>query len=331
MDEDLEDCILDWERLEPVKWGVGDYKGFRQGWFVNHTFIGSLPFFAFNQINKRNHKLKSLLSQTQILLKRTRHFSSTKNQDAFHVSILLQKILQRGKLPFSTLSLEETAIKENKVSRFIDELDLASDDVGYKIKKEFNNLITEDSILSVMSEKTIFKCDEEFSKSSSKKLFDSDLEKKFLNEWVPNNISKEAGHWFYVQPDLDKILRSNRDPREAKWRRIDFLYCHPKSEFPLAIEIDGFDHDPEMDRERDDALSTYGIKTIRIQNSEIIDGKGKNLEKLKEICLSNTSEKKISDQSLSVAKTIVDCCFGTKLQYAVSRGIELGWLEPNKL
>ena len=111
MDEDLEDCILDWEKLEPVKWGVGDNKGFRQGWFVNHTFIGSLPFFAFNQINKRNHKLKSLLSQTQILLKRTRHFSSTKNQDAFHVSILLQKILQRGKLPFSTLSLEETAIK----------------------------------------------------------------------------------------------------------------------------------------------------------------------------------------------------------------------------
>ena len=65
---------------------------------------------------------------------------------------------------------------------------------------------------------------------------------------------------------------------------LDF-YCH---EALLCIEVDGEQHDPVKDRERDAALLNLGIKTVRFSSIECFEDPESIAKTVLAICIKRT-------------------------------------------
>lgn len=111
--------------------------------------------------------------------------------------------------------------------------------------------------------------------------FQSQEERQFLTEWVPRELGSAASRWFIPQAPLDRLLAASGLDAPAD-RRVDFLVSKPYMQ-PLAIEIDGDQHDQQgsVDSDRDSSLANAGYRVIRVPATEVVAGKGNTLEEIR--------------------------------------------------
>ena len=112
--------------------------------------------------------------------------------------------------------------------------------------------------------------------------YDSDIERKFHQEWVPSALGDEWSQWFIPQASLDVLLFAANQKTDGE-RRVDFLVTAPWCE-PFVVEIDG-DHTDEIkvDEERDAALRAAGYDVIRVPIEEL-NNEGPGLEEIRSRC-----------------------------------------------
>ena len=154
------------------------------------------------------------------------------------------------------------------------------------------------------------------------KLLDSWVEEKFLKEWVLENLQEQAA---YIFPQY--YIR-NLTGELGEERRVDFLYYDGAGREAIAIELDGAEHyaGREVDREREQTLAEKGVRTIRVPNSEVKEGKGEQLDKLIRAIRSKGADMKEipGDSAPAWAKAVLCCDEGLSMQYALTRMLQKG-------
>ena len=172
----------------------------------------------------------------------------------------------------------------------------------------------------------------DFGSGADQTLLGSEYESLFLNSWVPRALGPMAGHWFTPQAPLDKLLESGGVGDGSGGRRIDFLFHHPGGP-PLAIEVDGPEHEAtkDVDEVRDEALRSIGIEVLRVTNDEVLEGGGIVLDRIHSRCQEALARlPTITGDDRLAASLVVDCATAAKVQFAVARAIEYGWLTAGE-
>ena len=109
-------------------------------------------------------------------------------------------------------------------------------------------------------------------------------------------------------------------------RRCDFLFSHPGGP-PTAIEIDGPEHDTVADEVRDESLRSVGIDVLRVTNAEVLHGRGSMLDRIRARCNEAlTAFRPVTGDDKAAASLAIDCATAAKVQFAVARAVEYGWL-----
>ena len=70
---------------------------------------------------------------------------------------------------------------------------------------------------------------------------ESGHERRFIAEWVPQNLGPGAPRWFIPQASFDALTASLTD-YSPSGRRVDFLVNAPFGN-PFVVEIDGLQHE----------------------------------------------------------------------------------------
>ena len=112
---------------------------------------------------------------------------------------------------------------------------------------------------------------------------ESGHERRFIAEWVPQNLGPGAPRWFIPQASFDALTASLAD-YSPSGQRVDFLINAPFGN-PFVVEIDGLQHEDTTspDGERDRLLNKIGVPVVRIPTAEIDQGQGANLERVRSL------------------------------------------------
>ena len=281
---------------------------------------------------RHDPRLRQVLSQCVLLSRRdrTRHDTS----DSRLASALLLKLLRRGRIPFSTLNVEREALYAHGLLDQVNEFGPDSPEVGWDPRPGTPLRVEPEAVLSIATERRPFVLDPTFGfdSGSDDLLLQTDEEARFLNEWVPKALGEKAGHWFTPQAPLDKLLESGGMADGSGARRVDFLFNHPGSR-PLAIEIDGPEHHAtaDVDEARDDSLRSIGIDVVRVTNAEVLRGHGNMLDRIRNRCREALDAfPPATGAERTVATFVFDCTSAAKVQLAVARAVEYGWLTSNE-
>lgn len=309
----------------PVPWAD---RTNREAWIAEYTTIGSLAGFSRNAIGVLDDADLDTLSQTLILSTRGRSRASSETQRI--AASLLAKIFQRGRAPLPTIAVEVAAIECNELGDIISWLPEDHPEIGFETGRGFK--LSKAHLVWSLARRSEFRLAGEFSSSMSAEvpLFDATLEEDFLCQWVSNNLPAGAGHWFIPQANLDRLLEAN-GKTDGGARRVDFLFAHPLAK-PLVVEIDGHEHDddPAIDKVRDELLAGIGIKVIRITNSEMEEGDGDALQAVRGHCeKALLASENITSAEQGIIDSLLQCMSASKLQLAITRALQFGWLEPN--
>ena len=97
--------------------------------------------------------------------------------------------------------------------------------------------------------------------------FDSEAERRFLQNWVAANLGRTAVGRVIPQAPLQGLIASDG---AVDHRRCDFLFIPPGSP-PFVVELDGPEHDNAsgVDNARDAALTRAGFEVIRVPLREV--------------------------------------------------------------
>jgi len=302
----------------------------RQAWISEYCAISSLPGFARSLADDTNQTLKKALGQTLLLFDRNRE--RTVEDDLRRVGGLLTKILQRGHLPLPTLGIEREVLSGSELGKWVAESSENDPEITFELARSYRGAVSSEALLSVATQRTAFQLDNEFDENADPDtpLFDSDYEKDFLSSWVPKNLGGNAGHWFLPQVSLDRILEGFGNT-DSGARRIDFLFCFPGAQ-PLAIEIDGPEHEQsrDSDLERDDLLSSCGIQVVRVPNQEIQRASGPSLDAILNHCSGVLQQRTFPEAERELASAIWESSIASKVQLAIARAIQFGWLSSGR-
>ena len=292
----------------------------RTNWYTEYTTIGSLPGFVREIVNSPDNQLTNLLSQAQFLSKKNKVRNSS--PETVLIGGLLLKVLQRGRTPLPTLSIEQDAIERQQLRDHV--FNGGDGDIQLRLTSKAAAQFEATEFLSQLCSRSAFNLDEDLSGGLT--LFDSARERVFLNTIVPSLLGASAGQWFWPQASLDTLLQQLGEVNFGG-RRIDFLVAHPIAG-TFAIEIDGDDHgdDPAIDTDRDASLAELGIQVLRIPNTEIDAGYGPALRNL-ETVLTPLKEPGPDHQNLRIVKAINDCQRASKFQFALAKALQFGWLS----
>ena len=151
---------------------------------------------------------------------------------------------------------------------------------------------------------------------------ESGHERLFLSDWVTQNLGHNAPRWFAPQASFD-ALTAGLGEYSPSGRRVDFLVNAPFGS-PFVIEIDGPQHVDSVspDRERDQMLTQVGIEVVRIPTSEIDQGHGPNLERVKSLW---TGSQGVSDTTMADAVLLPVSIH--RLAIALLDAVEAGFLS----
>ena len=307
----------------PVEWTENAPR--RPGFAAEYVSIGSLPGILHRHLAKAI-RLRKVLCQTLVLSNSSRSLEGT--TDARFTSSLLIKVLRRGRTPLATLGVERAAIKAGTLTDQVAELGEDSPEVGWNGEKLNDALsIKADMILAQALRKRVFTLDPSFdgTPGDTDALVDSDAEAVFLKGWVPEALGPEGGHWFTPQAPLDTLLEAAGLGDGSGARRCDFLFCHPATTQPFTVELDGPEHDPAADRVRDKELRDVGIDVVRVTNDEVMRGHGPALDLIQERCRTALEAFPPAGHSEPAALAI-ECAKASKVQFALARAVEYGWL-----
>ena len=277
-------------------------------------------------------RLAQVLSQYVLLARRDRGRLGT--ADSRLVSALLLKVLRRGRTPLSTLNVERKALHAHGLLEQVSEFGADSPEVGWKPRPGTAWRVEPEAVLSIATERIPFVLDPAFGfdSGSDDSLLQTGEEAWFLNEWVPKALGENAGHWFTPQAPLDKLLESGGIADGSGARRVDFLFNHPGGR-PVVIEIDGPEHDVavEVDKARDESLRSIGIDVVRVTNAEVFRSHGTMLDRVRSHCLEALAALPTpSAADRAVATFVFDCATAAKVQVALARAVEYGWLRADE-
>ncbi len=309
--------------LLPVAWGEAVP---REGHVAEYVSVGALPGVLRESLEV-DGGLSRTLSQCFVLSRRGRPREG--GDHARLTSGLLIKAIQRGLAPPPTLGIEQCALR---VHGFVDQVtDLAQEEaeVGWEARRGSNLRVGARELVDGLSGRAEFRLDHAFDHDPTvaPTLLGSPCEASFLTRWVPEHLGPPAGHWFTPQASLDVLLEGAGAPAEGA-RRIDFLFHHPGGP-PLAIEIDGPEHDAAVDSDRDEALRGVGIEVLRVPNAEVDTGAGPVLDRVRARCAEALESLPLpSDGERRVTRFVEDCVSATRVQFVVARALAFGWLTP---
>ncbi len=316
--------------LLPVEWT----EGARRAEFVpEYVSVGAMTGILHDRLCQ-DARLQQVLSQCLLLSRRdrTRHGTA----DSRFASALLLKILRRGKTPLATLNVEREALRAHGFLDQVSEFAADSPEIGWDPRRGTRLRARPESVVSTATERKDFVLDPafDFDAESDKSLLQlqSDAEAQFLKEWVPRALGSSAGHWFTPQAPLDKLIESGGMGDGSGARRIDFLFNHPGGP-PLAIEIDGPEHDAtvDVDKARDESLRSIGIDVLRVANAEVSHGRGTVFDRIRTRCQEAFNAlPPITDDEKAAASLTIECATAAKVQFAVARAVEYGWLTADE-
>jgi len=308
-------------------------KVYRNAWSTEYHEIGSCPSFIQSFVSVSNAKIQKIISQSYFLFKSPNIKDRRKTEESDFISAILLKILQRGRVPSSTLELESKIIEKYNLDSVINKNKDPSD-TTYKLHSQTSKSINNKSTIYSFTQRDELIIDEEFNHCREKRsLFDDASEIDFLKKWVPKNLGNQAQNWFIPQASLDRIIQSYEDDRSIKAdRRVDFLFLHPNCKKTLAIEIDGQQHSSaqNIDQERDDSLAQCGIQVIRVATSELKNGSGPNLDIIKNYC-KDIFDDNLTKEEKIISNIIHDSSFCSKVQFSIVKALKYGWLEDQKV
>ena len=310
--------------LLPVEWTEGSAAR-RPGFVPEYVSVGALPGILHDRLC-HDPRLRQVLSQCLLLSRRdrTRHGTA----DSRFASALLLKILRRGRTPLATLNVEREALRAHGFLDQVSELAADNPEVGWDPRPSARLRTKPESVLSMAVERTPFVLDSAFDVNSvsDESLLGSDEEASFLKTWVPSALGPTASHWFTPQAPLDKLIESGGMGDGNGARRCDFIFSHPGGP-PLAIEIDGPEHDVAADEARDESLRSIGIDILRVTNGEVLHGRGSVLNRIRVRCQEAlTAFPPVTDDDKAACSLAIDCATAAKVQFAVARAVEYGWL-----
>ena len=307
----------------PVSWGEA---AVRADYVPEYVSVGAMPG-VFRERIGREVLLERVLSQCLLLSNRARTREPI-YESLRRASALVRKILQRGRIPLPTLRVEREALR---AYGFLSEAkDLASGELelGWEVPREVRAHADPQTLIAACVERAPFALDPSFAfdPGSESALLQSEAETWFLKRWVPQALGPSAGHWFTPQASLDALVESAGGEGSGA-RRIDFLFHHPCAP-PFAIEIDGPEHQSAatVDNERDALLRSVGIEVFRVTNDEVLRGNGAALDAVRGRCNSAFGAVRASQEGARAAKLVIACSEAAKIQFAIGRAIEHGWL-----
>ena len=315
--------------LLPVEWIEGIS---RHDFIPEYVAVGAIPGILHDRLN-HDARVKQALSQCVLLSRRSRERQEAVEHPRF-ASALLLKLLRRGRTPLPTLNVEREALRTHGFLDKVSEFGPGNAEVGWEPRSGVFLRVSPEAVLSAVTERVPFVLDPVFGfgPESGEPLLQSEAEAWFLNEWVPRALGPTAGHWFTPQAPLDKLLESGGRGDGSGVRRIDFLFNHPSGQ-PFAIEIDGPEHDAavDVDDERDESLRSLGIDVLRVTNAEVLQGQGTVLERIRLRCAEAlTAFDQAAGEEKASASFAVDCTTAAKVQFAVARALEYGWLTAGE-
>ncbi len=308
----------------PVEWTDG-IAAPRPGFVPEYVSVGALPG-VLHELLRRDTRLGQVLSQCLLLSRRGRVRDST--ADSRFTSALLLKILRRGRAPLATLDVERAALRVRGFADHVNELGADNPEVGWDSDGLPARLrVKPESVLSMAVEREPFVLDAAFDvDSADESLLGSDAEASFLKAWAPSALEPAAGHWFTPQAPLDRLIESGGLGDGSGARRCDFLFNHPGGP-PFVIEVDGPEHDAVADEARDELLRSVGIEVLRVTNAEVLRGHGPALDRVRARCHEALAAfRPVADDDRAAASLAIDCAAAAKVQFAVARAVEYGWL-----
>ena len=156
-------------------------------------------------------------------------------------------------------------------------------------------------------------------------LLESDHERRFVIDWVLENLGPAASRWFVPQAPLDALTAELGDYGPSG-RRVDFLVNRPFGT-PFVVEIDGAQHrgSASPDCERDQMLARVRIQVVRVPTSEIDQGSGPNLERVRSLW---ARPKEVSDMRMADAILVPPSIH--RLAIALLDAVDAGFLKGRK-
>lgn len=311
----------------PVLWRENAH---RADYVPEYLSVGAIPGILQQTVSRDRGTLLAL-SQCLFLSRRNR-----RRRAAHHSTLvggLLAKILQRGLAPLPTLGMEKCALEEMGLLEDVDDLESGDVEVGWRLKSQHQLPVNLQSLRSALAKRDEFVLGSEFHvrSGSASDLFDSSEEALFLQDWVPTALGSQAGHWFTPQAPLDTLLESAGGGEGFGDRRVDYLFAHPGGA-PFVVEIDGPEHeaDADTDRERDESLQNIGVDVIRVPNVEVAAGGGSTLNRVRQRCQEAFSATRATYADDRSAKLILEISAAAKVQLAIARAVEYGWLTRGR-
>ena len=246
----------------------------RTGWLCRYETIGgrlrSSPFLM-------SHSTKF----SQCWIARSEK-SSPASDTVSRVTGVLRKLIQRGTNP---------PIHPHAERQLLDSLGLSANSRPSPLPGDISVRLDPD-VFKDLSGVVISLPDPEFELDEDIAL-ESDHERKFITDWVPQHLGPGASRWFVPQASFDALTAELRDAIPSG-RRVDFLVNGPFG-VPFVVEIDGSQHQGSRspDSERDHLLAKVGIEVVRVPTSDLDRGSGSSLEKVKALW---GSRQKVSDE-----------------------------------
>ena len=298
----------------------------RTDFVPEYVSVGAVPGVVREHLS-RDLRVERALSQCVLLSRRSRPRQAAEH--ARLASGLLVKMLQRGRAPLPTLTVEREALRAHGLMEAVRDLAAEGIETGWELRPGTPSSTSAEAILARITDRASFALDPAFSldPGADNALLQSDAEAWFLHQWVPGALGASAGHWFTPQASLDKLLESGAIGVYGA-RRVDFLFSHPGGP-PFVVEVDGPEHDStlEVDKVRDDSLRAVGIDVLRVSNEEVIHGRGVVLDRILHRCREAlTAFQATPGDDSAVAALVIDCAVAAKVQLAVARAVGFGWL-----
>ena len=298
----------------PVEWRE---KVFRDGWSVEYVPIGSLPgvIRGLRGIGSGGTGSR-LLSQTALFRNRSRPGKRV-DAHAKRVAGLFAKFLQRGEVPLPTLGIERAALEYHRLLDEVDDVSKDGIELGWTARPggHFSSEGALNGLLSGLVRRGDFNLDDAIARS-----FDSDPKRRFISDWVPRNLGRSAGHWIIHNAPLVPLFEADGET-SGEDESTGFMFTLP-GQAPFVVEIvDTHKHACQFL-----ALKGLGIDTIHVSSAEIASDK--LTPSLKVVVERYRGfESQLVDTTLDVAQFVQDCTNGSKIQFALVRALELGWLS----
>ena len=232
-----------------VEWRDGTLQ--RSGWIARYTLGGA--------------SLRSIDLPREVTRRYATCWIARESLDSYHpadpatrrVIALLRKILQRGAAPPVHPITEHELLREFGFGDRI-QPSLLPGDLAPRL----------DPPERVPAGLNLVGWDADATVTSADLPYDSDEERWFHQQWVPQALGSRSARWFTPQASLDLLLVGSGSGTEGA-RRVDFLVTAPWCK-PFIVEIDG-DHGnlEDVDAARDVALRDAGYEVVRVPGSEL--------------------------------------------------------------